>query len=72
MICTLHKFNIRPFYILRQTKFKILLKSIVRFKIQALICMSTVILAFQSSKTFYMKYYADQCHVRRPNYLYIY
>ena len=23
--------------------------------------MSTIILAFQTSKTFYMKYYADQC-----------
>jgi hypothetical protein len=34
--------------------------------------MSTVILTFQTSKTFYMKYYADQCHVHRPNYLYIY
>jgi hypothetical protein len=30
--------------------------------------MSTVILTFQTSKIFCMKYYADQCHVRRPNY----
>ena len=35
--------------------------------------MSTVILAFKlTSKTFYMKYYADQCHVHRTNYLYLY
>ena len=30
--------------------------------------MSTVILAFQTSETFHMKYYADQSHVHRPNY----
>jgi hypothetical protein len=35
--------------------------------------MSTVILAFKlTSKTSYMKYYADQCHVHRTNYLYLY
>jgi hypothetical protein len=34
--------------------------------------MSTVIFTFQTSKTFYMNYYADQFHVHRTNYLYLY